>query len=285
MVELGVPTCVFGKPPDPLTAPPYPGISPNAFDPSGAVAAYRDVLTKERTSRAVGQLLTKDIIARRGQPPSLGALCGDVMPGRESLRTLYNQLGYTFSATTGLPAPPKALSEAQGSLPPLRRRAKTEVAASGPAGTSQPQKSFVKPEAHSRLSLLEGWHEQLKAGNTLQGSASAPNVAALFGGASSRSGSRCAGGEGDEGLSCLSSACPASQLSVADSRLSASRASLARRSAVSARPPPPWGTDLRNWTYDTRKGPTLTAPGVQPTLTLGNMTIAGRMPSVDFKKA
>eukprot|EP00927_Polykrikos_kofoidii_P067176 TRINITY_DN62696_c0_g1_i1.p1 TRINITY_DN62696_c0_g1~~TRINITY_DN62696_c0_g1_i1.p1 ORF type:complete len:315 (+),score=46.01 TRINITY_DN62696_c0_g1_i1:69-947(+) len=196
MVDLKVSTCRFGNPPDPQTEPFYPGVSRAAFDPSGALAAYRAAMKKERDGNTVGQRLRVKVDSVRGIPPSMVGRLGDIMPGHRNLKKMYGRLGYTYDVA-GNPKPPvytlgdesEVKCQASGENVMLSRVSSEVGVAStlSDVGTVRRRgKATIAAEAHSRLSLLEGWHEQMKAANTLptkhrcERSVSVPNIGALW---------------------------------------------------------------------------------------------------------
>lgn len=77
MVELGVPTCVFGKAPD-RTKPTvhYPGVSPTLFNPAAQLFVYKEMVKKENAGR---------------------------IASANSQRTWYKKMGYEVHPVTGCP--------------------------------------------------------------------------------------------------------------------------------------------------------------------------------------
>jgi len=103
MVQLGVPTCRMGPPPEP-NGPVYPGVSAKKFDPASAVRVYGDQLKKEMNSRYTAQCLgTRLQFDPRGHKDDA---VGDMLPGYRSILSTYERLGFTVSPI-GLPEPPK----------------------------------------------------------------------------------------------------------------------------------------------------------------------------------
>eukprot|EP00929_Paragymnodinium_shiwhaense_P093120 TRINITY_DN5319_c0_g1_i1.p1 TRINITY_DN5319_c0_g1~~TRINITY_DN5319_c0_g1_i1.p1 ORF type:complete len:265 (-),score=45.49 TRINITY_DN5319_c0_g1_i1:100-894(-) len=255
MVELGVSTCRFGLPPEPGKEPPYPGVSPTAFDPSGALAAYREACTKEKKGRANGQRMRPRIDAARGLPPRMEQRIGDLMPGYSNVHTLYDRLGYTFNAV-GLAVPPPASDLGEGGNPPLPplEKSKRQLAREAAAKEEELQDlRAVRAEGHSRLWLLNSWHESLEAGNgNLHGSRSTPNMQALFGGT-----------EPDvERASAISASSVAS--APMGSRLSASHLSASWLSRTTPTWQPRHQPTKSTWTWEPNTGPRLLPPGVTP---------------------
>lgn len=271
----------MGNPPDPLKNCPYPGVSPTKFDPIGALSVYRDALKKERDVDR--QDLENRVNANvRGQPVPVECKLGDLMPGLASITKTYKDLGYTFNAVGN--------ATLERSAPPLRCNSELSLVAPT-ALSSSLGRVTLKPEGHSRLSLLDSWHESLKAGNSMANPA--PNMRALWGNDHVR-------GE-DEGSN-LSVSCLSSQLSgsrVSGSHLSGSQLSIASRSGrslVASSVPPsklrpaPFsqaaaaslktkrGGGQQTWSWDSRRGPRLSHPGCKPVLVLGDMTIEDRRP-------
>lgn len=256
----GVQTIRMGVPPDPDKDPPYPGVSAKAFDPSGALAAYRAALNMELKANAAGSEMRTKLDNNRGMPPKMRDRMGDLMPGHGSITTTYERLGYTFHPVTGLPCPPVKEHITPSMVSFAGRRSATPSAVG--AMSSIAQKSVVgvkmKPEAHSRLSLLEAWEDQLLAMTCRplpksSISASAPNLGALWGNASAEN-----DGEGSC-LSMASASCLSKSL-VSQSQV-ASRVSAVR----------PFGLKGENskkkhtWYFDSRRGPSLMPPGVKST--------------------
>lgn len=103
MVQIGVPTCRMGPPPEP-NGPIYPGVSAKKFDPASAVKVYGDQLKKEMSTRYAAQMLGNKLqFDPRGHNDEA---VGDMLPGYRSILSTYERLGFTISPV-GLPEPPK----------------------------------------------------------------------------------------------------------------------------------------------------------------------------------
>merc|ERR1712196_214115 len=113
-VQIGVPTCRMGPPPEP-NGPVYPGVSSKKFDPASAVKVYGDQLRKEMSSRYTAQCLGNKLqFDPRGHNDEA---VGDMLPGYRSILSTYERLGFTVSPI-GLSEPPKlpAIPESAKSL-------------------------------------------------------------------------------------------------------------------------------------------------------------------------
>mmetsp|Transcript_14927 Transcript_14927/g.26163 ORF Transcript_14927/g.26163 Transcript_14927/m.26163 type:complete len:242 (-) Transcript_14927:32-757(-) len=158
MVSLGVPTAVFGNPPDPnVPQPHYPGISSRKYDPLSALIVYREALAKERDLAANG----KDNLNAKGGPYPHVRYPVDIMPGLSSLNDTYRHLGYIKNAATGVPEPPvvkfpppepeELSSQSSGarstSLPTGQRRVQK---GSRPASAASATSRQVRPQIASR---------------------------------------------------------------------------------------------------------------------------------------
>merc|ERR1719188_1803216 len=94
MVELGVPTVRFGLPPEKgKPVPQYPGVSPTAFDDTGQLKVYREILDKEKSCRVHGNMVAETVLKTK-PIYEVGGNMGDIMPGYKSIRHSYSRLGY-----------------------------------------------------------------------------------------------------------------------------------------------------------------------------------------------
>lgn len=156
MVELGVPTANFGRPPDPEHPQPhFPGVSSTRFNPIGALLVYRQVMKKEKDIRADHQEVWK---LRPGQPEIHGpVLVGDMLPNLKSLNAAYDHLGWSTHPTTRrrLPPDPGELQPLPGpawrALPPSRSLGRSNSSPPGEAaGCRDTLGSAVGPTRSSR---------------------------------------------------------------------------------------------------------------------------------------
>nr|ABI14320.1 unknown [Pfiesteria piscicida] len=169
MVELGVQCISFGPPfhtrvdgagriiPRP-PEPKFPGISPTAFDPSGQLQAYGDIVRKEKLGRMNGQTLIDRIQEARNDPP-VGALdrLGDILPGYEALDAYYMRLGFSKHPISGKPVPPAVPDDPMphqrrhqrqkvdirsGSCPDFRQHMATRADGEESIATDRPRQAF-----------------------------------------------------------------------------------------------------------------------------------------------
>lgn len=206
MVELGVQTANFGKPfhervdgtgrvkPGP-PEPRFPGISPTAFDPSGQLQAFSDILKKEKNTLCKGQEAEEFIASLRGPASDdPAARLGDLMPGYGSLNSYYTRLGYVKHPISGNMVPPEAVDQPspldlllQSKIKPAR----SSVSSLAPLNSSQAFKRSTSsiapqpPRDPSRLSAAAPFLSDVstnipRGGSTcgpeaMQRSVSAPN--------------------------------------------------------------------------------------------------------------
>jgi len=137
MVELGVPTYVFGKEPD-KSKPPvaYPGVSPTAFDPASQLMIYKEMLRKERDGK-----LNSDVTQRKWYK-KMGYETNPVTGRPLSPKTELSPSPEMFSALSGQRSGSRkgsTLGTDAGLLPPLRRSAselvRSDLSATRPLST------------------------------------------------------------------------------------------------------------------------------------------------------
>lgn len=192
MVQIGVPTCRMGPPPEP-GGPIYPGVSARRFDPASACKVYGDQLMKEMSFNYTAQRLGTKLQHDPNGHDDLAM--GDMLPGHRSLASTYNRLGYKLSAVgnfappqfPSLTKPPSKVQRIDLSTPSPVRRSRTiarsasvpaaipengcsNVSASAPLASRRGCGSGVSASAGSRV-RREGRRD---AGSTL--SANAPSA-------------------------------------------------------------------------------------------------------------
>eukprot|EP00931_Biecheleriopsis_adriatica_P041650 TRINITY_DN23786_c0_g1_i1.p1 TRINITY_DN23786_c0_g1~~TRINITY_DN23786_c0_g1_i1.p1 ORF type:complete len:247 (+),score=51.87 TRINITY_DN23786_c0_g1_i1:40-741(+) len=155
------PAVNFGLPPDKdKPQPRFPGVSPTAFDPSGALQVYTDILKAEKNGRE-SNLHLQDNLARAHErvrriksDPIAAAKqkLGDSLPGHSSLGSFYAHVGYERNYFSGsyVPAPKEAADKGK-----VRRKQQkaSEDCAKAPPPVLSPQEPSSFPKSES-LPLL-----------------------------------------------------------------------------------------------------------------------------------
>mmetsp|Transcript_117977 Transcript_117977/g.328767 ORF Transcript_117977/g.328767 Transcript_117977/m.328767 type:complete len:231 (+) Transcript_117977:71-763(+) len=157
MVELGVPSCLFGPEPDrskPVQA--YPGVSCTHFDPASQLAIYKEALQKEKVGLRSSERRYVDLQERRrrrGAGSSAAALGTLLEADADSLARAAVAAGHSGRSPAGssLSAlPPLRHSRSESALacqPPAALGPSSWLGANRPPGTPESALTVVTPDA------------------------------------------------------------------------------------------------------------------------------------------